>query len=124
MKSVIEIGMNTYKNKKYVDKRLSAWKTVRIMESMPDKIQYIDGKTCHEKQQKSTINCLLPHPDLSAAQIQKEEQQHRHTTVQIRPVIQSDLCLYDWQMSGDHIKNREIGSHRLWEIHISGRRHL
>ena len=44
-----------------VDEGLSAWKAVRIVESMPDKIQHIHGKACKKEQQQSAVHSLFFH---------------------------------------------------------------
>ena len=53
-----------------VNKGLSGRQTVRIVESVPDKIQYIRGKTCKKDQKQSTVNCSFLHRNLFANHIQ------------------------------------------------------
>ncbi len=107
-----------------VDEGLTARKTVRIVESMPDKIQDIDGKTCEKDEQKPTVHSFFLHGDLFARQIQQEEEKHRDAAVNIRPVIQTDLRLHISDVAGDHIKDREVGTPRFREVKITGRRAL
>ena len=52
-----------------IDEGLSAWKAVRIVESMPDKIQHIHGKACKKEQQQSAVHSLFFHRDLLTCQI-------------------------------------------------------
>ena len=107
-----------------IDEGLSAWKAVRIVESMPDKIQHIHGKACKKEQQQSAVHSLFLHGDLLTCQIQQKEEKYRDAAVNIRPMVQTDLRLHISDMAGDHVEDREIGSPRLWEIKVAGCRAL
>ena len=89
---------------------------------MPDKVQHIDGKAREKDQEQPTVYRLFLHRDLPAREIQQKEDEHRDTAVNIRPVVQADLCLHVPDMAGDHVEDREVGTPGLREIKIAGRR--
>ena len=60
-----------------VDEGLSAWKAVRIVESMPDKIQRIDGKARKKDQEQSAVDGFLLHCDLLTCEIHQKEEEYR-----------------------------------------------
>ena len=107
-----------------VDEGLSAWKAVRIVESMPDKVQRIDGKARKKDQEQSAVDGFLLHCDLLTCEIHQKEEEYRDTAVDIRPVVKTDLRLHISDMAGDHVKDREIRAPRLRKVKITGRRAL
>ena len=91
---------------------------------MPDKVQHVDGKAREKDQEQSAVYRLFLHRDLPAREIQQEEDEHRDTAVNIRPVVQADLSLHVSDMAGDHVEDREVGTPGLRKIKIAGRRTL
>ena len=108
-----------HQHQRDIDEGLTAGKAVGIMKAMPDKIQYINRKTCVEKEQKTEIYCFFLYFNVLIPKIQEQEHQNSYPTVNIRPMIQSDLCLYVPNMAGDHVKYGKIGTDCLWKVKIS-----
>ena len=93
------------KHQEYINKGLPAGQTVRIVKSMPDKVQCIYGKARIKDQEQPAIHRLLLQRYLSACQIQQEKHKDCYATVDIRPMIQTCFCLHVSDMASDHIKN-------------------
>ena len=61
------------KHQENIDKGLAARQAVGIMESVPDKIQDINGKAGEKEQDEPAVNRFFPDGNLGAAKIQKKE---------------------------------------------------
>ena len=93
------------------------------MESMPDKVQYIETETEKEKENQHEIAHFFLERDLLGHDVEGNEEKNSHSAVDIGPVIQPDMNFHIHQMARDHIKDGKVGFKCLGKCHISRRGH-
>ena len=104
-------------HKEYVYKGLSAGKAVGIMESVPYKVQRINGKAYKKYKKQCTVNRLFLNAYALCEYIYYKEHEHGHAAVYIGPVIKPLLCLNIYHMPCKHIYYGKISAEGLREIY-------
>ena len=107
-------------HQKNIDKGLSCRQRVRIMKSVPNKIQNIDGKSRQEEEAHGYIDRFFPDADPVVSDIEHEKEIYRAAAVDIRPVVQALLRRHPAHMPCQHADDREVLAEYFRESIVRG----
>ena len=115
----LKSGIAHDEHNKNINKGLPCRKRIRIIQTVPDKIQHIGCKTKQKNSRQRKIAETLPCRNLSVYDIHGNQHHHRSAAVNVRPVIQPPFTGNAHAVSCQHIQHRKVGFQLFGKIHIS-----